>query len=270
MLYCRNPNGLLAVLNPLHPAYFLPVLTSRDMNLPELVEELRAQCEQIEAQVNNLRQLVGGTTQAGSSAPDAQRRLREDDSWEHYNRCRSYIDSQATWINARLTWLLTIEGFFFASYTLAFQTIGTLTSNCARGATLDWLSFFAGCLLPILGALVSVCGLAGTSAGRYAINGTHWIWDHRLKIPQEIRDVAPMKGGCAPKKGESSIMRRRINHHVVHFLGYLPPIGLPILILVVWLVLFFYYPHFSYGIVHPPCSESGFQSGSDALARGHG
>ncbi len=219
-----------------------PLYTSPIMDLATLVRELRAECDQMEAKIKQLQEL----TDDGSVLPRAdgsREAFSIKEGWEIYDRLRSYIDNQANWINARLTWLLTIQGFLFASYTIALQTIAGIAMAPLGnpGAILNWLRFFDGWLLPILGLVVCLCALAGAVAGMCSINSTHTKWEHELrdKIPAEVRSLAPMRGGF-PVRGT----RRRVSHHWVHLLGSVAPVGIPVLISAAWVALFIYFTYY--------------------------
>jgi hypothetical protein len=227
------------------------------MDLSGPTRDQRVKREEVEADVIDRSELPseGAVMPSGVHPP---LNLTVQEVWELYTRTRTYIDGQATWINARLTWLLTIQGFLFASYTLALQIIGTLDSYCRGGAILDWLSIYVGLLLPILGALVCAIAGAGTWAGASAINNAHKIWDGGLeswekgledKTQNRIRGFTPMKGGSSRRSDDKGI-----GHKIVHSFGFFPPRFLPALIFMAWIFLLVGYRHFERGITHPACT----------------
>jgi hypothetical protein len=153
--------------------------------------------------------------------------LSVSDSWEQYKCLRSYIDNQAAWINSRVTWLLTIQGFLFASYTLALQAMGAPEAKC-NGA-LEWLIFLDSWVLPLLGIAVSVLGFLASFAAVRAITKTHKIWTKELKhIHEQVKRVAVMRGGGLLDDG---------GHGFVHRCGYLPPLGVPFFTSIAWFFL---------------------------------
>jgi len=56
-------------------------------------------------------------------------RLSREHSIAFYECCREYIGQQANWVNARLTWMLTLQGFLFAAYAFGLSSLISGTSN---------------------------------------------------------------------------------------------------------------------------------------------
>ena len=149
-------------------------------------------------------------------------RLSREHSIAFYECCREYIGQQANWVNARLTWMLTLQGFLFAAYAFGLSSLisGTSNNRPANPRLIHWVLFFVGWILPTLGTLVSILGGLGVLAARLAIEGVHKSWP-KAAVDEHVA-TWPFKGGGS---------------NVAHLMGYAPPWGIPIVLILVWLVL---------------------------------
>jgi hypothetical protein len=139
--------------------------------------------------------------------------LPPEDSQKLYQIYRQYVMNEADLINARLTWLLTIQGFLFATY-------GIIVASQK-----PWVTWALSVLrwLPGYGVVVSLVALASILAARFAADAVFEKWE-KLPHSDTFKDLMPkIRGGGHPK---------------AHILGYFAPVGIPLTLCAIWVVLF--------------------------------
>jgi hypothetical protein len=139
---------------------------------------------------------------------------------------RRYIMDEANLINARLTWLLTIQGFLFASYGLIASSERPWFHEALN--VMRYLSVF--------GMAVSVVAFVSIRAARLAANSLCKQWDGLAHTEKFKKRMPSIRGG---------------GHRQAHFLGYAAPVFIPWMLCAIWVVLLI----LSFGVGEP--SEPG-------------
>lgn len=140
--------------------------------------------------------------------------LPPEESEKLYPIYRQYLVNEANLINARLTWLLTIQGFVFATYGLVVAS------------QRPWVSWAVSVLrwLPVFGAAVSLVALASILAARFAADEVFNKWKN-LPHSDAFKALMPeIRGG---------------GHPWAHGLGLVAPWLIPLALCAIWVALFF-------------------------------
>ena len=161
--------------------------------------------------------------------------------FDTYKLFRQKCESENTLTNNRLTWLFTIHGFLFAAYALCLQSKGYLLIQLTQPLLqaslrtdlqggIDRLAD-ATRLMALTGILVSLCVLSATTAAQLALWTLHTRWkrtdiDHKAdatRYGMVATDLPGLLGG---------------GRLVAFWLGLVPPVALPFVFIVIWLVVF--------------------------------
>lgn len=123
------------------------------------------------------------------------------------------ISHEEALINSRLTWMLTFQGFLFASLALASDDS---TNEALRDTLLQ--------VIPLLGAVVAALALLGVIAAYLAIGQA------RLHFESEIGGDDRRDFGGKSDFGGKTWAR---------WLGRINSVGLPVVVLITWTFLYF-------------------------------
>lgn len=140
--------------------------------------------------------------------------LQFEESEKLYTVYRQYVMNEADLINARLTWLLTIQGFLFGTY-------GLIVSSQK-----PWFTWALSVLrwLPGFGTALSILAFVSISAARLAANTLCEKWEN-LPHSDTFKALMPkIRGG---------------GHPWAPFLGYTAAMFIPWALCVIWTILFF-------------------------------
>ena len=139
--------------------------------------------------------------------------LRPEESEKLYAIYRQYVMNEADLINARLTWLLTIQGFLFGTYGLIVASQKPWVPWAL--SVLRWLSGF--------GAALSILAFVSILAARLAANALCEKWEN-LPHSRTFTDLMPkIRGG---------------GHPLAPMLGYTAAMFIPWALCAIWVVLF--------------------------------
>ncbi|MDX1955185.1 MAG: hypothetical protein SFU20_06590 [Chitinophagaceae bacterium] len=127
---------------------------------------------------------------------------------------RNLIAAEQTLINNRMTWMMTFQGFLFATYAVAM--------NKENDVNTSELIFF---IIPLAGMFMAFFSIFGLIAAHFAIDGIKAKFN---KLNLEGGLVAPFS------KSWTAI------------LGRIGAFSFPIVIIITWIVIFFKGPGYSY------------------------
>jgi hypothetical protein len=148
----------------------------------------------------------------GEKSSDQTKRQEQLDI-QYYKFILRHIEREENLVNRRIAWMLTFQGFLFA-------TIALLANNSVDAKLRTNLEF----LLPATGCIVGLLALVGVHAAYSSINEKLGKWDKEGKkdIPSDILKKLP-----------------EITSNGASFGGKLLSYGLPLLFFVIWGILIF-------------------------------
>jgi hypothetical protein len=132
---------------------------------------------------------------------------RKNENTQRYEYIAHQINREELLINNRLTWMLTLNGFLFATFALL------LKSDPATNSPIwDSTIFLLRWGLPTLGASISFAGLLGVAAARRQIK---WLCGEWKQLDEPHLGIRPYGDDHADGLGKASC--------------YLPPVALMVM-----------------------------------------
>jgi hypothetical protein len=121
---------------------------------------------------------------------------RKDENTQRYEYIAHQINREELLINNRLTWMLTLNGFLFATFALLLKS-----DPVTNSPTWDSTIFLLRWGLPTLGIFISLAGLLGVIAAQLQIKWLCRQW-HEHKLDERQLWVRPFGANGASELGK--------------------------------------------------------------------